>query len=188
MTKARNQIAFLGVFALASSGAGVVMAESEYDTTVIRGKVPTQEEVINALTPDAPSDAGEEISTRGLKVKKISSAKPKAIDLQINFEFGSYDLTPSAQTTLGSLARALTSPQLEPFRFLIEGHTDSVGSASFNKRLSEKRASAVKQFLVSQFSVDGGRVETVGRGEEALLRPEQPTSGENRRVQIVTLQ
>jgi outer membrane protein OmpA-like peptidoglycan-associated protein len=188
MTKARNQIALVAVFALATSGAGVVMADSEYDTTVIRGKVPTQQEVINALKPDAAADAGDELSTRGLKVKKSAAAKPKAIDLQINFEFGSYDLTPSAQTTLGSLAGALTSPELEPFGFLIEGHTDSVGSAAYNKRLSEQRASAVKQFLVSQHRVDAGRLRTVGRGEEALLRPEQPTSGENRRVQIVTQQ
>lgn len=164
-------------------------AQSEYDTTIVRGKA-TTEQLIDALTPDPPGNDGE-VLTRGLKVKKKAEGtkpKAKAIALKINFEFGSYDLTSDARETLSSLAGAMSSPELAAFNFLIEGHTDSVGSASFNRTLSERRAGAVKQYLSNELSVSAGRLQTVGRGEEALLLPAQPTSGENRRVQIVTLQ
>lgn len=69
--------------------------------------------------------------------------------------------------------------------FLIEGHTDSTGSKSLNNKLSEKRASAVKNYLVSN-GVDGARLETKGFGEDNPIDSNKTRAGRanNRRVEI----
>ena len=71
----------------------------------------------------------------------------------------------------------------------ISGHTDFVGSKQFNKRLSEKRAAAVKSFLVSK-GVDTRRMKTVGYGEERPLASnddEKEGRSLNRRVEFKVL-
>jgi len=71
----------------------------------------------------------------------------------------------------------------------ISGHTDFVGAKAFNKRLSEKRAAAVKSFLVSK-GVDTRRIKTVGYGEERPLASnddEKEGRSLNRRVEFRVL-
>lgn len=202
--KTTQNLGVAGLVSLALAFGASADAQTSYDTTIIRGKVPTKDEVINALTPDAQTE--DVVLTRGLKVKKKASTttsssadsaattaaapppRRKALDLQVNFEFGSFDLTAQAKSALGNLADALSSPKLSRFAFLIEGHTDSVGSAAYNQRLSQQRADSVKNFLVAQYNIPSGRLQAVGHGEEVLLRPHQPASADNRRVQFVNLQ
>ena len=76
----------------------------------------------------------------------------------MQFEFGSAQLTPTAKQVLDNLGAALKSPQLGSDSFLIEGHTDSVGSDAYNQRLSEARARSVKQYLSSQLGVEAERL------------------------------
>ncbi|MCL4558426.1 MAG: OmpA family protein, partial [Deltaproteobacteria bacterium] len=68
---------------------------------------------------------------------------------------------------------------------LIEGNTDSSGSAAFNERLSEARAEAVKQYLVSH-GIDPDRLRTKGYGQTQPVEPNTTTVGRaiNRRVNI----
>ena len=69
---------------------------------------------------------------------------------------------------------------------IIEGHTDSVGSASSNRTLSERRADSVKAYLVRQ-GVDPNRLQTTGRGQDYPVAGNDTASGrqQNRRVEII---
>ena len=68
---------------------------------------------------------------------------------------------------------------------VIEGHTDSRGAASYNKRLSQKRADAVAAYLISQFGIKQSRVSAEGKGEISPVTTNDTKDGraENRRVQ-----
>ena len=69
--------------------------------------------------------------------------------------------------------------------FAIGGHTDSVGRTSTNQKISDKRANAVKKYLVKK-GVDGNRLEAKGFGESAPVDSNNTRAGKanNRRVEI----
>lgn len=112
-----------------------------------------------------------------------------AISLQVNFATGSAKLEPGAMEDLARLGVALNSPQLQAFRFRIEGHTDRVGDAFANQVLSERRADAVREFLVNRARVAPQRLMVVGLGETQPLvpTPDEVPERRNRRVQILNL-
>ncbi len=112
---------------------------------------------------------------------------PPSIDMKVTFQFNSDELTEDAEAVLNSLGVALISEQLKDAQFLIAGHTDASGSNSYNQKLSERRAVAVRDYLMRKFDIRYSRLEAVGRGEEQLLMPDDPDNGENRRVQIVNV-
>jgi len=74
--------------------------------------------------------------------------------MRIQFEFGSAALTDSARTVLNELGAALQSNELSSYQFSLVGHTDAVGSAAANLKLSQARAASVKGYLISQFHID----------------------------------
>jgi len=112
-----------------------------------------------------------------------------AISMTVNFASGSAVLTPQAEQSLAPLGRALSSEALAPYRFRIEGHTDTVGDDLSNQRLSERRAEAVRAYLVQQHGVSASRLQAVGLGETTPLVPTGDTVAEprNRRVQVLNL-
>jgi outer membrane protein OmpA-like peptidoglycan-associated protein len=77
-------------------------------------------------------------------------------------------------------------PQL---KLTIEGHTDNVGDAPSNQSLSERRAAAVKQYLVTMSHVDAARLTTKGYGATKPIAPNTTAEGrqENRRVELVKM-
>ena len=106
------------------------------------------------------------------------------LDNSVLFEVGESELMPNARQRLKQVAEVL---QMQQDRTItIEGHTDSQGTTSLNERLSEQRADAVKNFLVSR-GIDSSRVRTVGYGEERPVASNQSPEGRamNRRVEIV---
>jgi outer membrane protein OmpA-like peptidoglycan-associated protein len=68
--------------------------------------------------------------------------------------------------------------------FLIEGHTDAVGSGAYNLGLSEKRADAVRDAMLRYFNISAQNIETIGYGEQFLKIQTQEEEQENRRVTI----
>jgi outer membrane protein OmpA-like peptidoglycan-associated protein len=68
----------------------------------------------------------------------------------------------------------------------IEGHTDSIGSQSYNIELSEHRADAVRAFLLAQ-SIDSGRIAAVGYGKTYPVASNDSNAGrqQNRRVEVI---
>ena len=116
-----------------------------------------------------------------------SDDKRRAIDLDIRFKVNSARLTPAAVRQLDELGAALMTVKLQSIRFRIAGHTDASGEADYNKTLSERRAAAVKVYLVEAHAIDPSRLETAGWGEERLKEPLAPGSAVNRRVEIIAL-
>jgi outer membrane protein OmpA-like peptidoglycan-associated protein len=105
------------------------------------------------------------------------------------FGAGSASLTPAAERTLEQLGRALVSPVLAGYRYRIEGHIDGPASHEQNVGLAERRAEAVRDYLVSRFGMALSQFETAGLGASQPLVPTNGVSPEplNRRVQVVNL-
>jgi outer membrane protein OmpA-like peptidoglycan-associated protein len=112
---------------------------------------------------------------------------PLSVDLYVNFAFDSAELTSDARITLDRLGAALSDPRLQAFSFQIAGHTDATGGAEYNQRLSERRAEAVRRYLVARHGVAPARLSALGYGESRLLDPARPEDGVNRRVQVTNV-
>ncbi len=98
-----------------------------------------------------------------------------------NFALNSDEPLPSGTLRLDQVATRLADfPEV---RIVVEGHTDSSGAEEYNQRLSERRAKAVKAYLVSR-GVDAGRISTVGLGESQPVGDNETEEGQaqNRRV------
>lgn len=101
------------------------------------------------------------------------------------FASGRYELLPSAQNKLAEVASALSSGERDS-KIVIEGHTDSTGSAETNQELSLQRASAVRDALVSRgVSADRVSVEGFGSSRPVADNSSQAGRANNRRVEIV---
>jgi outer membrane protein OmpA-like peptidoglycan-associated protein len=107
--------------------------------------------------------------------------------VEVDFDFNSSVIKPSSYRTVGAIADALHNPILLGYGFLVIGHTDSVGGREYNIGLSQRRADAIVAALVDPFGVNPGVLQPVGLGEEQLRDPRNPTSGVNRRVQLINV-
>ena len=142
----------------------------------------TTQEWVNALKA---SPMGR---TRGIVMDGPKKAQPKpSAQALISFEFNSAILTSDAKQQLDSLAAALKTDALKDDRFRVEGHTDAVGSERYNLELSKRRASAVKQYLMSRASLRAEKLRSVGKGESDLFDRRNPDAAVNRRVVITNL-
>jgi outer membrane protein OmpA-like peptidoglycan-associated protein len=108
------------------------------------------------------------------------------VDLDVNVETGSWQITPDQIGKLDVLARALSRAiERNPREvFLVEGHTDAVGSEDDNLSLSDRRAEAVAVALTEEFGVPPENLLTQGYGEQELKLLTQGPARENRRVSI----
>jgi len=159
------------------------------------------EEVIRSLKPAAPPPGVRTrgIPGRGISVEMPASAgasaegggasieAPPSIDLSIEFDFNSHTLTDKGEAALNVLGEALTSNDLQDYRFMIAGHTDATGGEEYNQILSELRARTVKDFLTEQHKIGASRLVARGFGESRLLDPAKPDAAVNRRVQVTNL-
>ncbi len=102
---------------------------------------------------------------------------------QTLFGFDSASLLTAAQPRLQRVAEVLLEVD-QPL--VLEGHTDSVGNANYNRELSERRAASVKQFLVSA-GVPAERITIQARGEDDPIADNKSVEGRalNRRVELV---
>ncbi|OAH08380.1 Outer membrane porin F precursor [Rhodobacteraceae bacterium SB2] len=111
----------------------------------------------------------------------------RSINIEVYFDFDSAALKPKAIEQLKPLGEALSSADLGSGRYLIMGHTDAKGSASYNQTLSEQRAASVRKYLVQRFPIQQDALVSIGLGETQLKRPAEPNAGINRRVEISLL-
>ncbi len=147
----------------------------------------SEEDLYDALTagPVEPLERGyalEEIQqSYGLRERM------RSVDLDtINFEFGSWEVSEEYFGTLERLAEVINRiVQQDPAEvYLIEGHTDAVGSEDDNLSLSDRRAELVAVILSENFGVPAENLVTQGYGEQFLKVPTEEANRENRRVSV----
>jgi outer membrane protein OmpA-like peptidoglycan-associated protein len=196
---------------LAQSGAGsnppdpAKLIEALREKGVTRGVKPSTPPPVSPQTaPQAPksgsqsSDRSKLIAdlrskaTRGLSVGEREQlaevlAERPAVDLEVYFDLDSAVIGPKAEPTLKALGTALRDAELRGKTILLAGHTDASGSRQYNQGLSERRARAVRDYLVKQFGLNESMLMAVGYGPERLKLPKSPFAGENRRVEVVNL-
>jgi OOP family OmpA-OmpF porin len=104
----------------------------------------------------------------------------------INFESGSWALTPDQVDRLVMIAEAVKQAiARNPAEiFLVEGHTDAIGSDDDNLSLSDRRAETVAITLTERFGIPAENLTTQGYGEQYLKVPTQAPERQNRRVTL----
>jgi len=136
---------------------------------------PAPEELANILFPP---DFGSVGRLRSPNVK----TKERQFGLIINFGFDSAEILPDSIPLLEALGEMLGIDTISNQAIVIEGHTDTIGSARYNQRLSEMRAQSIKRYLIESFGVNPQRLMAVGRGERDLYSVEKPRAAINRRA------
>lgn len=94
---------------------------------------------------------------------------------------------PASYPTIGSIADALYDPRLESERFLIVDHVESAGRRDHNLTLSQRRAEAIRDILVTTFKVSAKRLQALGLGEEQLQDVSRPGAPTNARAYIIAI-
>ena len=131
---------------------------------------------------DVPDECPKKPKKRG------GPREPVAVGFNrlIMFAFDSSVLSEKSRVVLDTLLQVLNDKKMRHKPIRVEGHTDSVGTAVYNQRLSEQRALAVKGYLL-RHGISPGRIETVGWGYTRLYDAQHPEDEINRRVQFVNL-
>ncbi|MBX3018663.1 MAG: OmpA family protein [Bdellovibrionaceae bacterium] len=134
------------------------------------------------VTPSAP-DLEKSLAQVGDVERTADSLKLK-IEGDGSFPPGSAKMTDSARAVFTSVAEALTKTGSDT-HIRVEGHTDTSGRARENQRLSEERATAVREFLIGQ-GLAAERIQAVGLGSQKPIRDNATKAGraKNRRVEI----
>jgi OOP family OmpA-OmpF porin len=99
------------------------------------------------------------------------------------FDFDKSVLRPDGRKSIDDALAKIGGVDLE--MVIATGHTDSVGTDAYNQRLSERRAAAVKDYLVSR-GVPAAKITTIGKGESQPVATNKTAEGrqKNRRVDI----
>ena len=121
------------------------------------------------------------------EVAQLAATKPK-IDLEINFDYNSADISKASMQAVQELGKALSDPSLKGSTFVVAGHTDAMGTEQYNQGLSERRADTIKRYLTEKFGVNGSDLVTVGYGESKPKDANAPMDPTNRRVQVVNME
>ena len=111
--------------------------------------------------------------------------KPK---ITLHFGFDQSVLSKEAERQLEALGRALKDGELFPYRFCLEGHTCSSGAREYNQALSERRAKAVRNWMVAH-GISEDRLMIMGFGEDRPVADNSNEEGRryNRRVKVRTI-
>jgi outer membrane protein OmpA-like peptidoglycan-associated protein len=119
----------------------------------------------------------------GATVERVGEGILVTFDSGLLFDFDSAAIRGSTRSNLDELARSLT--QYPRSDLMIVGHTDYVGSESYNQDLSERRAQSAASYLANR-GVSYARIETRGLGESEPVASNETDSGRqrNRRVEV----
>jgi len=112
----------------------------------------------------------------------LTPEQEEVVDLHIQFDFNKTEVKPQYAPNIDALGDFMKK---YPCDVTLEGHTDNVGGMAYNQDLSQRRADAVKNYLVEKFGIDSNRIKTVGYGETKPIASNDTEAGryQNRRVQ-----
>lgn len=183
-------IAAMGFF---GSSAGVVHAQSALSSNDIvselKGLETTENIDVAAMRQVALARIRANEGSNPINRAPIAERlfKLPQLTVEVQFHLNSAIIKPDSYPTLGRIADALYHPYLLGYRMLVVGHADATGKREYNLNLSQKRADAIREALVTTFGIPPRRILAVGLGEEQLQDPAHPQAAVNRRVQIVTV-
>ena len=169
---------------LAAIAAGLGLAASALAQEVL-----DRQSIIESLM-DAGGSAPK---TRSIVAEAVRPSSPPdsayaALPLPaVQFEHNSARLTGEAERQLRELGAALNAEAFNQSRFAVRGHTDSRGSASYNRDLSLRRAESVERHLAGISGVSAGRLVLIGVGEDMPLLGLNAEDPRNRRVEVIRL-
>jgi len=120
-----------------------------------------------------------------MRYEREEPTKPFVLD-DVQFATGKAKITPDSFPRLDALAEYMTHKKTA--RLEISGHTDNAGKKAANKKLSQQRADAIRDYLVSK-GIDAGRIKAVGYGDEKPIAPNDTSEGrqKNRRIEAIAL-
>lgn len=195
--------AFIAGAAITFTAGAVIAAEDVTSDQILRALAPTKPLTrgLSMAPPAEPAvnaaegkfvDSLRNRSTRSLsmgereQIATIAQTKP-AIDLEINFDYNSANISKRSMQSVQALGKALSSADLKGSTFVVAGHTDAVGGEEYNQELSERRADAIKRYLADKYGIAGADLVTVGYGKTKPKSGIAPTDPTNRRVQVVNM-
>ena len=166
-------------------GTSAFLLAAMISTTASAQSVQPADEIVKffANAVDLGAARGICVGTEEECREKAEAVESQAgLDMLINFDLDSAELTPDARAKLSEFAKALQDNRLKAHTFVVEGHTDALGADTYNDELSRRRAQSVTAFLLAT-GVDANRIDAVGMGE-AKPRTPDPYDAVNRRVEM----
>jgi OOP family OmpA-OmpF porin len=129
------------------------------------------------------SQASGRADSLASQVANLDNYRP-VVETSVHFGFDKADLTSKAKKALDQLATDI--PNTKHYVVVVEGSTDSVGDAQYNYQLSERRASAVIQYLASKYNVPAHKIYVIGLGKDKEVASNRDSAGraKNRRVDV----
>lgn len=117
--------------------------------------------------------------------KLLPQDKTVSIELKVEFDFNKSDIRPEFHDEIKKVADFMTTYPLT--EAMLEGHTDSKGTHEYNDKLSLRRVTSVRQYLINKFGIDGERLSVRGAGEREPVASNETSEGrqQNRRVVAV---
>jgi len=127
----------------------------------------------------------EEVKAPAAEAPKVVVTEPVSIKLDILFDTGKSVVKPKYHNEIKKVADFMK--QHPDAKMEIQGHTDNVGGAAFNQKLSQARADSVMKYLTTKFGIAKDRLTAVGYGETKPIASNATKAGkqQNRRVQAV---
>jgi outer membrane protein OmpA-like peptidoglycan-associated protein len=180
------------------SGSPAQEGSYNYEPQYAPQQVPQETQYIPPQTQQAPQQVPQYPSQQAVQQPYQQMEQTGAIQVapearksfqNILFDVNAYTIKDSSYRQLDEIGKALTTvmKQYPDAFFVIEGHTDSSGSAAHNERLSTRRAEMVRDFLVFKYGLDNRRIMAVGYGENRPVASNDNQYGRsmNRRVEVV---
>jgi outer membrane protein OmpA-like peptidoglycan-associated protein len=145
------------------------------------------DDVVNLGVIDREQVATTQTSAGGVAEPVNTAQALPSIDMEILFDYNSANIRADQAVRLAELSAILRDPKFESFTLAFIGHTDAIGSASYNQTLSQQRAQSVALFVSQTAQIPLARISSTGLGFSRLKTPSNPAGAQNRRVQLVLI-
>jgi OOP family OmpA-OmpF porin len=131
--------------------------------------------------------ARDETKIQNFVLKPVPKVGERVVLKGITFDFNSAVIKPVSYPVLDDAARVFKAKPT--MRVEISGHTDSIGSDSYNMKLSNQRANAVREYFIRYHNIEPNRLIAVGYGETQPIADNRTRSGRdmNRRIEFKVL-
>jgi OOP family OmpA-OmpF porin len=191
-TQSGNQKLLDDITALKSCGVGVSAAQLSDDAAMRKFVKDVFYDEAGAADPCALDDDGDGVGNckdtcpdtpKDLAVDANGCPIPMVLKLKVNFDFDKSDIKPMYHQELADFAAYMK--QYPGTAVEIAGHTDSKGTDDYNRKLSQRRADSVREYLVKKLGMNGKLLTAVGFGESKPVATNDTDAGraENRRIE-----